>query len=257
MRKSSFHAAAQPPLLRHVMARARWFTTLFAGLLIVGLFSTVIPGGQSPAAGPTAASMTSGPLDQVLPSPSRDRTLRADATLQSAARAPKAALRPLTPAEQQAADLKVAQLQQEYAKKASPADFAKAKAAFEELKHQHDTKSAAAPGAGVTSAGSTASPAPAPSAAKPSGITAARAGWWCSPIYTWELEALAWYVIVVGGVAATLGAFLDVTVVGIPLGAILNAIGIWDGISGTALLWWADTYYSDGSAWVCLYQWWW
>lgn len=237
--------------------RGQRFTAMFAGLLIAGLISTFIPAAQAPVANSAPAAVTSGPLDQVVPGPTRDMTLRANASLQTKSSTPVEPLRPLTPAEQQAASLKVSQLQQEYAEKASPEDYAKAKSAFEDLKHQHDSGSAAAPGAGVTSAGSTASLNRSRDAAKPSGADAARAGWWCSPVYTWELEALAWYVIIVGGVAATLGAFLDVTVVGIPLGAILNAIGIWDGISGTALLWWADTYYSDGSAWVCLYQWWW
>ena len=64
-------------------------------------------------------------------------------------------------------------------------------------------------------------------------------------IYRWELEAVAWYYIVMGGTVAAVGAFVDFTGVGIPVGAVLNAIGIGTGVTGSFILWYADTYFGD------------
>ena len=62
----------------------------------------------------------------------------------------------------------------------------------------------------------------------------------CVSIPKWAVVAYAWYVIVAGGATAIVGGFVDATIVGIPAGAVLNAIGIGVGISGTALLYWTD-----------------
>ncbi|MCX2750509.1 hypothetical protein OOZ51_22295 [Arthrobacter sp. MI7-26] len=81
-----------------------------------------------------------------------------------------------------------------------------------------------------------------------------RADFICVPVYKWELESIAWFVMIAGGATAAVGGFIDATIVGLPVGAVLNAVGIGTGLSGSALLWWADTYYEDGSATVCFWS---
>ncbi len=75
----------------------------------------------------------------------------------------------------------------------------------------------------------------------------------CTWLYVprWELEAFAWFVIIAGGVSATLGLFATGTILGAPAGAVLGALGIWLGMTGSALLWYADTYYTPTSVYVC------
>ncbi|MFM6973779.1 MAG: hypothetical protein ACKOXM_01320 [Agromyces sp.] len=64
-------------------------------------------------------------------------------------------------------------------------------------------------------------------------------------IYKWQLEAFAWYLIAHGAVITAVGGFVDFTGVGIPVGAVMNAIGIGMGTSGSWLLWWTDTYFGN------------
>ena len=66
----------------------------------------------------------------------------------------------------------------------------------------------------------------------------------CVTIPKWALQAFAWYVIIVGGVTATLGGFLTgATIVGLPASAVLGGLGIWVGLTGTAFLWIVDNFY--------------
>lgn len=74
--------------------------------------------------------------------------------------------------------------------------------------------------------------------------------WWCTYVPNWALDWFAYLVIIEGGVLATAGLFVDATIVGIPAGVVLSALGIWWGISGGALLWYFDRYYPDGAV-VC------
>lgn len=62
----------------------------------------------------------------------------------------------------------------------------------------------------------------------------------CVSIPKWAVVAYAWYVIAAGGATAIVGGFVDATIVGLPAGAVLNAIGIGTRITGTALLYWTD-----------------
>lgn len=62
----------------------------------------------------------------------------------------------------------------------------------------------------------------------------------CVTIPKWAVVAYAWYAIVSGGVTAAVGAFADATILGLPAGAVLNAVGIGVGITGNALLSWTD-----------------
>jgi hypothetical protein len=56
------------------------------------------------------------------------------------------------------------------------------------------------------------------------------------------IARFAWYVIIVGGVFATVALFVDATIIGLPAGAVLGAAGIWIGMTGSALLWYVDTH---------------
>jgi hypothetical protein len=84
------------------------------------------------------------------------------------------------------------------------------------------------------------------------GTLQAQARWWCGYLPNWLLDAFAWEVIIVGGVVGIVGAFIDVTIVGIPLGAVLNALGIAYAVTGGFLLWYFDKYYPNG-VWRCLW----
>lgn len=83
------------------------------------------------------------------------------------------------------------------------------------------------------------------------GISITAEAGWCFYIPNWALDAYAYYVIVAGGVTATVSLFVDATILGLPAGAVLGVLGIWVGITGGFLLWYFDKYYPDG-AWVCL-----
>jgi hypothetical protein len=84
------------------------------------------------------------------------------------------------------------------------------------------------------------------------GTIEAQARWWCGYLPNWLLDAFAWEVIIVGGVVGIVGAFIDVTIVGVPLGAVLNALGIAYSVTGGFLLWYFDKYYPNG-VWRCLW----
>lgn len=76
---------------------------------------------------------------------------------------------------------------------------------------------------------------------------------WCAWVWVpkWALQAFAWFVIIAGGVSATLSLFASGTIVGLPAGAVLGALGIWLGLTGSALLWYADNFYTDRYVFVC------
>lgn len=74
----------------------------------------------------------------------------------------------------------------------------------------------------------------------------------CVGVPLWALEAFAWYVIIVGGYEAIVGLFLDATIFGLPAGAVIGAIGLGTGITGSFLLWYVDNYLRDG-VYVCIF----
>jgi hypothetical protein len=81
------------------------------------------------------------------------------------------------------------------------------------------------------------------------GVITAQA-FWCYWMPNWALDTYAWIIIIYGGIYATASFFVDVTVIGIPLGAVIGALGIWTGVTGYWLLWYFDKYYPNGG-WVC------
>lgn len=58
----------------------------------------------------------------------------------------------------------------------------------------------------------------------------------CVTLQQWMVVANARYGIVQGGAIAVEGGFLDATIAGLPAGAVLNAIGVSMGITGTAVV---------------------
>jgi hypothetical protein len=68
----------------------------------------------------------------------------------------------------------------------------------------------------------------------------------CVFVDRWILDTIAWTAIVVGTGYVTLGLFAGGTIYGIPIGAILQAEGLWIGVSGTYMLWYTATYYPNG-----------
>lgn len=71
----------------------------------------------------------------------------------------------------------------------------------------------------------------------------------CVTIPKWVVVGYAWYVIVAGGASAAVGG-LDGAIVGLPVGAVLNAVGIGATVTGSGLL-----YRADHTSWpkrVCL-----
>lgn len=113
------------------------------------------------------------------------------------------------PVAQSPEQAKVAELQAEYKAEASPEDFQKAVETYERLV-----------------------------AGKPDPVEQPAST--CVSIPKWAVVGYAWYVIAAGGVTAAVGGFLDGTIVGLPAGAVLNALGIGVGITGSGLLYWAD-----------------
>jgi hypothetical protein len=72
----------------------------------------------------------------------------------------------------------------------------------------------------------------------------------CVHVPRWVLDTIGWTGIIYGGGLVTVGLFTSGTIVGIPIGAILQAIGLWNGIAGSYLLWQVATYYPNGKM-VC------
>lgn len=68
----------------------------------------------------------------------------------------------------------------------------------------------------------------------------------CVHVPRWVLDTIGWTGIIYGAGLVTIGLFAEGTIVGIPIGAILQAIGLWDGVTGTFLLWYVDMYYPNG-----------
>lgn len=75
----------------------------------------------------------------------------------------------------------------------------------------------------------------------------------CGYIPKWALQAFAWYVILVGGYSAIVGMFASATIVGLPAGAVLGAIGVGLSVTGSFLLWWIDNNVPPWGKYVCIF----
>ncbi|TFH52657.1 hypothetical protein E4J66_06905 [Actinomyces viscosus] len=113
------------------------------------------------------------------------------------------------PVAQSPEQAKVVELQAEYKAKASPEDYRKAVETYDRLV-----------------------------AGKPDPVEQPASV--CVSIPKWAIVGYAWYVIVAGGATAAVGGFLDGTIVGLPAGAVLNAVGIGATVTGSGLLYWTD-----------------
>lgn len=96
-------------------------------------------------------------------------------------------------------------------------------------------------------------PKPGTQSATAGGKLAALSASFCGYVPRWAFEAFAWYVIIVGGVFATVSLFVDATIIGLPAGAVLGAAGIWIGMTGSALLWYVDTYMPPWGVYECIF----
>jgi hypothetical protein len=85
------------------------------------------------------------------------------------------------------------------------------------------------------------------------GKLAALSASFCGYVPRWAFEAFAWYVIIVGGVFATVALFVDATIIGLPAGAVLGAAGIWIGMTGSALLWYVDSNMPPWGVYECIF----
>jgi len=74
----------------------------------------------------------------------------------------------------------------------------------------------------------------------------------CAFVSRQALEGYGWGLILNGAGFSIWGLFADGTIVGLPAGAVLGAIGIGSGASGSFIVWYADTYYQPRTvcAWV-------
>ena len=116
---------------------------------------------------------------------------------------------------------KVAELQEQYKAEASPEDYQRAVDAYDQLVAGKATDVAAAEQ---------------PQGAAASGEEYAM----CVSIPKWAVVAVAWYAMVGGGATAVVGTVADATIVGLPAGTVLAAIGAGEGITANALLYWSD-----------------
>lgn len=122
----------------------------------------------------------------------------------------------------------VAELQAEYKESASPQDYEIAMSVYEQLLRGEDATLPAdvAPTQVETGTGP--------------GVDRI-----CVYVPKAALQAVAWIIIVRGTGAALIGGFVSLSVVGIPLGAVISALGITGQTTGAAFLWWIDNYYSS------------
>ena len=113
------------------------------------------------------------------------------------------------PVAQSPEQAKVAELQAEYKAEASPEDYQKAVETYDRLV-----------------------------AGKPDPVEQPAST--CVTIPKWAVVAYGWYLQAVGGVTAVAGTAADGTIVGIPAGVVIGAIGVAYGIGGNALVYWTD-----------------
>ena len=113
------------------------------------------------------------------------------------------------PVAQSPEQAKVAELQAEYKAEASPEDYQKAVETYDRLV-----------------------------AGKPDPVEQPAST--CVTIPKWSVVAYGWYLQAVGGVTAVAGGAADGTIVGLPAGVVLGAIGVAYGIGGNALVYWTD-----------------
>jgi hypothetical protein len=124
-----------------------------------------------------------------------------------------------------ASQTRVAEYQKQYSEVASSTEFAEAKALYSELVRE------------------TASAPKSPGASTTLPVSSAYAHRACVTIYRWQIEALGWLLVAKGVVVGAIGGFVDATVIGIPVGAVLNAVGLVQGATGAFVIWWADTHF--------------
>ncbi|TFD61704.1 hypothetical protein E3T39_06635 [Cryobacterium suzukii] len=127
----------------------------------------------------------------------------------------------------------VEEAQLDFAVEASAADYAMALEAYDSISAELDTLIAS----GDIAALDTTVEQEAAAAGALSVQTVARR---CSTVYKWQLQTIAWIAIGYGAFVTIAGLFVSGTVIGLPAGAVLQAMGIGLGVIGTYFLWKVD-----------------
>lgn len=131
-----------------------------------------------------------------------------------------------------AEDVKEAQL--DFAEEASPADYALAVAAYDSMSAELDALIAS--GDIGTLSTTTEDLQQAAAGALSIQTVASR----CLTVYKWQMQTIGWIAIGYGAFISIVGLFASGTVIGLPAGAVLGAMGIGLGVTGTFFLWKAD-----------------
>lgn len=73
----------------------------------------------------------------------------------------------------------------------------------------------------------------------------------CVTVPKWALQAFAWAGIAAGGAGSIIGAGASGTIMGLPAGLVLTALGVTTGITYSYLLWVVDNQVPDSGLVVC------
>lgn len=126
----------------------------------------------------------------------------------------------------------VEEAQLDFAAEASPADYAMALEAYRSISAELDALIAS----GDIAALNTTVEQEAAASALSVQTVASR----CITVYKWQLQTIAWIAIGWGAFVSIAGLFVSGTVIGLPAGAVLGAMGIGLGVIGSYFLWRVD-----------------
>jgi len=129
---------------------------------------------------------------------------------------------------------RVAEAQREYAANSSPEDYAKAVTAYEAIKNQIDTIIETE---GISGLRDKIQTLQEQSVSSLSIHTVASK---CMVVHKWQLQTIAWMGIGFGAFYTIAGLFVSGTVVGLPGGAVVAALGVGLGVESQYFLWRVD-----------------
>jgi|GEM_PF-2942956 len=135
----------------------------------------------------------------------------------------------------------VADAQEEFATDASPADYDKAVAAFAEISAQLDQIIADEGVEGLAERFPENVATADTAFDRGDGFAIETAAQRCLTVYKWQLQTIAWIAIGYGAFVSIAALFAGaVTIVGLPAGAVVSALGIGLGVVGSFFLWKVD-----------------
>lgn len=135
----------------------------------------------------------------------------------------------------------VTDAQEQFEEEVGAADYERALAAYEQLSAQLDQIIAAEGVEGLTARFPEEASTAAASAGMTEGFTIMTAAKRCLTVYKWQLQTIAWIAIGYGAFVSIAALFAGaVTIVGLPAGAVVAALGITLGTVGSYFLWKVD-----------------